>query len=555
MVAMPWAFRNCGWSLNESLCVSVGNRKVNGTAAVKVAHTAEEHARHKASLHERDEGACDFFRVPEEAPSQALMSGGVLAGTVTAALLVCIIVAVLLYVMRARNHSVDDDELSNKPESSGNAIVQRRSMGGSNVFPNPAYDAPTVRARLAGFVTSQPSDGDPYLDLASNLASWDMRDELADDETPYGDLDTLVSEYNNRHAPTANAVDRHGDVAANDSLYGDIVDPSETVEHAAGTTQVEKVTTWPTVSERWDNAGTVGDAAVERYPTTMPSTDVSYGEKHVRTDRTDRPDNWDGHDEQAQGGHIVGARVQSSGQSIMKLVSRTQSNPLYDGHDVGESGTDGHGFMNAGFGGNLFERKTSSLTSSQRRSKVLKKRSLQQSDEVTVNNNYKSYAKPVSDADAAKVHLAVDPAEDDAGQQGDGYVDVDGETSDEASSDSDGQVGFNSSDFSSDDQTGDMDSVPPSPNRPRISNSLSGEHKHPRNAESLKLHKVHGNAAQIICGMVTRNGECEDMPGYGMKRCHRHGCPSPGCGNDKPSLFETCGKCTGIKKHTNTHML
>ena len=233
--------------------------------------------------------------------------------------------------------------------------------------------------------------------------------------------------------------------------------------------------------------------------------------------------------------HIVGERVPNSGQSILKMQSRTQDNPLSDGPE--ESHTDDHGFKNVGFGENMFKRKTASLTSSQRRQKVLKKRSLQQSDEDTVNNNY---------------NRAVDRAKDDAGQQGDGYIDV--ATSDEDSSDSGGQSGFNPSDLSSDDQADDAESAPPSPNRPRISNSLSGEHKRRSNAESHKLHKVHGKAAQIICGMVSGNGECKDTPGYGMKRCHRHGCPSPGCGNDKPSLFETCGKCpTGTK--TKTHML
>ena len=418
---MPWAFRNCGWSLNESMCVSVGDREVNGTAAVKIANTAEELARHQASLHERIEGACDFFRVTEEAQSQQLMSGGALAGTVTAAVLVCIIVAVLLYVMLAR---------STEPESTGNGNTQQRSMGGSDAFSNPIYDAPTAR-----FAANQLSDDDPYHDLASNLAAWDLRDDLAGEENPYGNLGALVSEYNTQKrsvggsdtfsnpmydAPTARiaanqlsddgpcrdlasnlaAWDMRDDLAGDENPYGnlDALVSEYNGPKALWGRPAENVTRKPSNDgldgdlasrdeEFWAGTETVGDAAAERYPTAVPSTGVSFGKRQLRTGT----DGWDGYNEQDQGVHIVGERVQSSGQSIIKLLSHTQANPLFDGHD--ESHTDDHDFKNVGFGGHLFKRKTTSLTSSQRRQKVLKKRSLQQSDEVTVNNNYNRGAK------------------------------------------------------------------------------------------------------------------------------------------------------------------
>ena len=62
LVEIDWEFRHCGWSSNETLCVSIGERQVNGSAAETIAHTPEEHERHKTSLYEREAGACDFFQ-------------------------------------------------------------------------------------------------------------------------------------------------------------------------------------------------------------------------------------------------------------------------------------------------------------------------------------------------------------------------------------------------------------------------------------------------------------------------------------------------------------
>ena len=46
-----------------------------------------------------------------------------------------------------------------------------------------------------------------------------------------------------------------------------------------------------------------------------------------------------------------------------------------------------------------------------------------------------------------------------------------------------------------------------------------------------------------MCGFVSTRGKCSAMTMKGFQNCHRHACPTPGCGKGKPSADDTCGAC------------
>lgn len=151
LVEIGWQFRHCGWSPNESLCVSVGARQVNGSSAETIAHTSEEHAEYEAGLYEREAGACDYFQVPEA--SQAGPGAAMIGGASVAALLILLVLALVVYKIRAPYEGAVDK----KYDDPALVIAKIRAAGGSLSMDNPAYD-PTPGSGNVGSLMTMDED-------------------------------------------------------------------------------------------------------------------------------------------------------------------------------------------------------------------------------------------------------------------------------------------------------------------------------------------------------------------------------------------------------------